>query len=89
MMVDPPSDTGAVQETRAEALPATAVTPVGEPGTGAGVTEADGVDGSLTPRELAAITVKVYGVLLVSPDTAQLRVPVVEQLWPSGLAVTL
>jgi hypothetical protein len=59
VIVDPPLDDGAVQDTRAEALPAVAVTPVGEPGTAAGVTDVDGAEGMLTPRELAAMTVKV------------------------------
>jgi hypothetical protein len=36
-----------------------AVTAVGLPGSAAGVTEIDGAEGTLTPSELAAITVKV------------------------------
>jgi hypothetical protein len=68
----PPSFAGAVHETTAEALPATADTPVGAPGTPAtGVTDAEGVEGGLVPMALVAVTVNVYGVPLVRPLTVQ------------------
>jgi hypothetical protein len=59
VMALPPLKEGAVQETKAEAFPAAAVTPVGEPGTVAGVTGDDVVDGAPVPAELVAVTVKV------------------------------
>ena len=50
---------GAVHDTAAELLPAVAVTPVGAPGTAAGVTELDAVDAPPVPTALVAVTVKV------------------------------
>ena len=61
-MALPPSLSGAVQETEAEASPAVAVTPVGAPGTVAGafgVTLFDGAEAALLPTALVATTVKV------------------------------
>ena len=43
----------------AEALPATAVTPVGTPGTDIGVTAVDAVDAALAPTAFEAVTVNV------------------------------
>ena len=55
----PPSLDGAVHDTEAEALPAVAVTPVGEPGTpAAGVTELD-VPAAPVPTPLVAVTLNV------------------------------
>ncbi|MGB7962837.1 MAG: hypothetical protein WCF12_07760 [Propionicimonas sp.] len=53
----PPSDTGGVQVTSAEALPAAALTPVGAPGTVRGVTSSDGSDCAEVPATLPATTV--------------------------------
>jgi len=80
----PPSFAGAVHETTAEALPATADTPVGAPGSPAtGVTADEAVDGVLVPMALVAVTVNVYGVPLVRPLTVQgLDGP--EQVRPPG-----
>ena len=50
---------GAVQETVAEPLPAVAETPVGAPGTAAGVTEFDAADPAPVPTAFVAVTVKV------------------------------
>ena len=50
---------GAVHDTVAEVLPGVPVTPVGAPGTVAGVTELDAVDAPLVPTALVAVTVKV------------------------------
>ena len=50
---------GAVHETVALALPAVAVTPVGAPGTVAGVTELEAVLAEPVPTALVAVTVKV------------------------------
>ena len=60
-----PPEAGAVQETVAEALPATAETPVGTPGTDAGVTAAEAEEGSEFPTEFVAKTVNVTGVPFV------------------------
>jgi hypothetical protein len=53
----PPSD-GAVQETVADALPATAITEVGHEGTVAGTTPLEGLEADPEPTELAAVTLK-------------------------------
>jgi hypothetical protein len=59
---------GAVQETVAEPLPAVAETPVGTPGTAAGVTELDAADGDPVPTAFVAVTVNVYAVPFVNPS---------------------
>ena len=60
MMADPPLEAGAVKLTLAWPLPATADTPVGAPGTVAGVTAAGGARRSgPVPSPLVAVTVKV------------------------------
>jgi len=64
-----PLPAGAIHDTVAEVLPAVAVTPVGAPGTVAGVTEFDAVDPALVPTTLVAVTLNVYAVPLVSPVT--------------------
>src|SRR5256885_13181750 len=87
-MAEPPFDAGAVNVTVACALPPIAVTPVGGPGTVAGVTEFDGADGGPVPTAFVAVTVKVYEVPLVNPVTTWL-VPVVPALLstpPAGFA---
>jgi hypothetical protein len=55
----PPFDPGGVQDTVAAALPAAAVTPVGAPGTAAGVTLFDGDEAGPGPMLLLAVTVNV------------------------------
>ena len=69
MIADPPLLTGAVKLTVACALPRTALTPVGVPGTVAGVTELLVADGLLVPTAFVAVTVNVYATPLVSPMT--------------------
>src|SRR5207253_4443256 len=62
VMALPPSLTGAVQETVAEALPAVAEAAVGAPGTVAGafgVTQFGGAAGGLWPTAFVAMTVNV------------------------------
>jgi hypothetical protein len=60
VMVAPPEEAGAVQETTDWALAKeVAVTPVGAPGTVAGVAEFDGAEATLVPAALVAVTVKV------------------------------
>ena len=44
-----------------------AETPVGTPGTAAGVTELDAADGDPVPIEFVAVTVNVYAVPFVKP----------------------
>ena len=86
----PPSEAGAVQLTVACPLPATAVMPVGGSGGPVGVTAAEGADAALVPTALAALTVKVYGVPLESPDTTALKLaPPTAAVVPPGLAVTV
>ena len=79
---------GAAKLTVARALPATALTPVGAPGTVVGVTEFDGLLGGPVPALLVAAAVKVYVVPLVSPVTVS-GLPVPLAVAPPGLAVTV
>jgi hypothetical protein len=58
-MALPPLETGAVQETVAEAFPDVPVTDVGVPGAPSGVTDPDGADGAPAPTPLLAVTVNV------------------------------
>jgi hypothetical protein len=67
VIADPPLLAGAVNVTVAEPLPATAVTPVGDPGVVSGVTELEAVEDALVPTAFVAVTVKVYAVPLVRP----------------------
>jgi hypothetical protein len=88
-MVAPPFETGATHVTVAEPTLLTAITNVGAPGTVAGTTAFDGDDGTELPLMLAAVTTKVYEVLLVSPLTVHETAPVVVQVEPPGLEVTV
>jgi hypothetical protein len=56
---DPPLDSEATHDTVAWALPATTVTPLGEPGTVAGVADDDVVEAGLGPTPLMATTKNV------------------------------
>ena len=58
-MADPPLEAGAVKDTVACAFPAVAETPVGAPGTVAGVTELEAALAAPVPAALVALTVKV------------------------------
>jgi hypothetical protein len=66
-MVELPVFTGGVKVMVACVLLAVAVTPVGAPGTPAGVIEFDAVDVTLVPIAFVAVTVKVYAVPFVKP----------------------
>jgi hypothetical protein len=55
----PPVAIGALQVMVAWALPRVAATPVGAPGTAAGVAGAEALDASLEPTALVAVTVNV------------------------------
>ena len=67
VMAEPPLSLGAANEMVAWPLPATALTPVGAPGTAAGITEPDALDAVLVPTAFVAVTAKVYDVPFVSP----------------------
>jgi hypothetical protein len=54
-----PFDAGAVKVTVAWALPGDAITPIGAPGTAAGITWLEAADGGLGPAEFVAVTVNV------------------------------
>ena len=66
MIDEPPSDTGADHDTDADPFPGFATTPVGTPGTVAGVT-ALLTPSAESPAALWALTVNVYDVPFVSP----------------------
>src|SRR5712691_6817563 len=60
VIAEPPLDDGALNDTFAEALPATAITLAGAPGTARpGVTALDAADAGPVPTELVAVTVNV------------------------------
>ena len=63
----PPVLLGAVNVMTTCPLPLVAATPVGAPGTVAGVTEFDTVDGELVPAAFVAVMVNVYAVPLLKP----------------------
>ena len=66
-MAEPPLLAGGVKVIVASPFPRTALTPVGAPGTVAGVTELLVAEAALVPYELVAVTVKVYVTPLVKP----------------------
>ena len=72
----------------AEALPRVPATDVGAPGIVAGITADEAVDAAPVPTEFVAVTVNVYDVPLVKPDTVQAAViglPVLDvQVNPPG-----
>lgn len=70
------------------ALPAAPLTAVGAPGTARGVTAAEGTDAGPVPPALVAVTVNVYAVPLVKPDTVSgLDAP--DAVKPPGLDVAV
>ena len=88
----PPSSPGADHDTDTRPSPPTPNTDVGAPGTvtsGTGVTAADGDDAGPVPALFVAVTVNVYPVPFVNPDTTQLVAPVVVHVCPPGDAVTV
>ena len=66
-MAAPPVAAGANHDTTTLASPNAVVTPVGEPGTVAGVTGEDGAELTLLPTRFDALTVNVYEVPFVNP----------------------
>ena len=83
-----PFDAGALKVTYICDVPAIAVTPVGVPGTPAGVTLLEAVDSAPEPTALVALTVKVYGMPLVKPPIV-IGLEVLVAVVPPGVAVTL
>ncbi len=67
VIADPPLLAGAVKDTVALPLPATAETLVGAPVTDIAVRGSESADVSDEPAEFAALTVKVYAVPRVRP----------------------
>jgi len=90
VIAEPPLEAGAVHDTVTCALPDAPVTAVGNPGTVAGVTEAEAAEGAPVPAELVAVAEKVYAVPLARPVTTQDKGPVVHKhVAPPGEAVTV
>ena len=89
MIVEPPLVTGGENVTVATLLPATAVTDLGELGTlSSGVTAFEADEGEPFPTALTAMTVNVYDVPALSPETIMgLETP--NAASPPGLAITL
>jgi len=79
---------GAVKLTIALLLPAVAVPMVGAPGTVAGVTLLEAAEAAPVPTPLVAVTVKVYGVPLLSPLTVR-GLPAPLPGTPPGVDVTV
>jgi hypothetical protein len=86
---EPPLLAGAVHDTTAEALPAIAVTAIGDPGTVRGVTATLGDEAGEVPAALVAVAVNVYAVPLVSPVSVAEVAMIVVALAPPGDAVTV
>jgi len=68
-MAELPVDEGAVQDTTTCAFPDVPDTPVGAPGTAAGVIAEEAVDADPVPTVFVALTVNVYEAPFVSPVT--------------------
>ena len=79
MIVNPPSEPGAVQLTVAWPTPATAVTFVGASGTLPSVIALDAVDAEPVPVELVAVTVKVYDLITLVRDNRETHRNVFEE----------
>jgi hypothetical protein len=79
----------AVQLTVALVSPRTAVTLVGVVGIAAGVTGAVAVEAAEVPRPFVAVTVNVYAVPLVRPETVHVTAVVVVQPALAGVEVTV
>lgn len=88
-MIASPLAAGAVQETSADASLRVADTFVGASGALAGVTALDAAEAADVPTAFEPVTVKVYDVPLVKPETTQESVPRVVQVSPPGDDVTV
>jgi len=92
VIAEPPLESGAVNATVADVAPVAVAAPiVGAPGGLDVVTEAEALDGPEVPAALVAVTVKVYGVLAVSPVTVMVPEPswFTMPVLPPGLDVAL
>ena len=87
-MALPPFDDGAVQASVTWSFPGVAEFRVGAPGTVCGVADS-AFDAGPVPAALAAVTANEYATPLVRPVTVHARAPLVEQVEPPGLAVTV
>ena len=88
VIAEPPFEAGAVQVTVAEALPATAETPVGAPGTVGGVTGDDAAEGKELPTAFMARTVNVTAVPLNNPISVVVKtLPTVTWLPTDGVTL--
>lgn len=88
MIAKPPLDAGAAKLTVAAVLPATADPIVGAPGTAAGTTLLEAVEGDPVPTAFVAVTANEYTVPFVNPVTVNgLDAPVA--VFPPGLEVTV
>ena len=88
-MSPPPFEVGANQATRTDDEPDVPETDRGALGVVAGVIEEVGLAEAPEPFLLMATTEKVYAVPLVRPQTVQVSAPLVLQVAPPGLAVTV
>jgi hypothetical protein len=86
---DPESEIGAVHETTTCPLDASAVGLRGAVGSVEGITAFEGLDGSLEPSALLAVTVKVYDTPFVRPPMLHVSSPLVMQVSASGDEVTV
>ena len=88
MIALPPVLAGAVNDTVACALPATAAIAVGAPGTVAGITLLDAAEGAPLPTAFVATTVNVYAVPFVRPVTVN-GLPAPDDVSPPGFDATV
>jgi hypothetical protein len=93
VIAEAPTQAGAVHDTCARALPGTAMTDVGAPGTAEGVTGSVWTAG-LSPLAFLDFTENVYSVSFASPGTVQARgsasaPTTVEQVAEPGEAFTV
>ena len=88
MIGEPPSSAGALNATDTCPFPGVPTTPVGAPGTAAGVTDADASLSGPSPDAFVACTVNVYPVPFVNPLTV-IGEPEPVPVAPSGVAVTV
>jgi hypothetical protein len=88
VIAEPPLLAGGLQDTVAEDRAKTAVTRKGGLDTDTAVTGSECALTAPVPARLDALTVKVYVVPLVSPETTHVNAPVVVQPRPPGDATT-
>ena len=84
----PPLKAGATKATLTCELPIVPTTPVGAPGTVAGITALDGADAGPVPDAFVAVTVNVYEVPFVRPVTI-IGLVAFDAVFPPGLDITV